>query len=118
MPRDSQDPSFEEQTFPEYDGFELEQLARIHERVRAADAGEFASDEEVREVFAKYRAYQGEPPDESPAYCTRSESSTRCTTSSSRAKVRNRKLPSVTPVVARPNRTSSALGVSVSRTST
>ncbi len=44
-----------EQALSEYVAFEAEQLARIHEGIRAADA-----DEEVRAVFDKYRAYQGE----------------------------------------------------------
>lgn len=41
-----------------YVAFEAEQLAKIHEGIRAADVGDFATPEEVEVAFNLYRAYR------------------------------------------------------------
>ncbi len=40
-----------------YVAFEAEQLAKIHEGIRAADAGDFATDDEMEAAFNLYRSY-------------------------------------------------------------
>ena len=44
-----------EQALAEFLAFEAEQLAKIQEGKAAADRGDFATDEEVEQVFSKYR---------------------------------------------------------------
>jgi predicted transcriptional regulator len=48
--------SITEEALREYIGWRAPQLADLNEAIAAADRGEFASDDEVREVFARYGA--------------------------------------------------------------
>ncbi len=45
----------------EYIGREAWIVGKIQEGVRAADAGDFATDEEVEATFNRYAAYSGQP---------------------------------------------------------
>jgi len=49
-----------EQALSGYVAFEAEQLAKIHRGIADADAGRFATPEEVEEAFNRYRAYRAE----------------------------------------------------------
>lgn len=49
-----------EEAITRYLDYERWAVERIKEGLRQADAGEFASEEEVERVFNKYRAYAGD----------------------------------------------------------
>ena len=49
-----------EEAIAKFLDYELWARERIEEGLRQADAGEFASDEEVARVFGKYRAHAGD----------------------------------------------------------
>ncbi len=49
-----------EQALSAYVAFEAEQLARIHRGIADAEAGRFATDEQMEATFNRYRAYRSE----------------------------------------------------------
>jgi len=49
-----------QEAIQEYVAFEAEQLAKIHRGIREADAGQFATPEQVEAVRHKYRAFRAE----------------------------------------------------------
>ncbi len=49
-----------EQALSAYVAFEAEQLAKIHRGIADADAGHFASREEIETIANRYRAYRAE----------------------------------------------------------
>jgi len=49
-----------EQALSAYVAFEAEQLAKIHRGIADADAGRFASREEIEAIANRYRAYRAE----------------------------------------------------------
>lgn len=49
-----------EQALSAYVTFEAEQLAKIHRGIADAEAGRFATDEQMEATFNRYRAYRSE----------------------------------------------------------